>query len=183
MTAITNSSVAMVDKTHALLKGQIEVWTRRHLWTPADAITFKPALCNAVYGDGRALFALTTINLRPAYYVIRCDSRWSCESDMNVPHLEIGPDDFGNFADEILAALEEEFGAALCSWSGASHYLPREDRGCDCEDCADPEIAQWPEVDAADGCGWGRQRWPAGFPTVPHPWSWRADLLVAGWIP
>jgi hypothetical protein len=27
------------------IKGQIEVWTRRCLWVPADAINFKPALC------------------------------------------------------------------------------------------------------------------------------------------
>jgi hypothetical protein len=49
------------------LKGAIEVWTRRYLWTPADAINFKPALCGNVYGDGRALFGLSTLNLRPSW--------------------------------------------------------------------------------------------------------------------
>jgi hypothetical protein len=74
------------DKTHALLKGAIEVWTRRYLWTPADAINFKPALCGNVYGDGRALFGLSTLNLRPAYYVIRGDSGWDC-CDVSVDDL------------------------------------------------------------------------------------------------
>jgi hypothetical protein len=162
------------DKTHALLKGQVEVWTRSYLWTPRDAITFKPALCSTVYGDGRALFRVTTMNLRPAYYVIRCDSRWDCsdpDSPDDVP-------DFGDFTDEILTELEGEFGDARCGYSGSSRYLRREDRGCDCEECEDPSRAQWPEVDAEGGCSWGRMRWPAGFPTVahPHPWIW-ADLL------
>jgi hypothetical protein len=173
----------MTDRTHDHLRGAVEVWTRSYLWTPADAITFKPALCGKVYGDGRALFGLTTMNLRPRYYVIRGDSQWSCESDSNVPYLELGPNDFGQFTDEILTALGDQLGDARCGYSGVSRYLCREDRCCDCEQCQDPSVAQWPELDDEGGCSWGRLKWPAGFPTVRHPWAWRGNLLVEGWRP
>src|SRR6202012_2280696 len=52
-----------------------------YLWVPADAITFSPRVLPKVYGDGRALFALATINQRPAYWVIRGCSTWGCGSD------------------------------------------------------------------------------------------------------
>lgn len=161
------------DRTHQLLKGAIEVWTRRYLWTPADAITFKPALSGVIYGDGRALFGLTTINLRPAYYVIRGDSGWAVE-DIEAP--DDAPD-FGDFTDDILTGLEDEFGRARCGYSGSSLRQSPEDRGCDCEECQDPRISEWPEVDDEGGCSWGRLAWPFGFPTVAHPWTWRGDLL------
>jgi hypothetical protein len=162
------------DKTHALLKGAIEVWTRLYVWTPDDAINFKPALCCTVYGDGRALFGLTTMNLRPAYYVIRGDSSWTTAFDCSAPYEA---PDFAEFTDEILTALEDEFGDGRCGYSGSSLYVRREDRGCDCEDCQDLSTAQWPMIDAEGGFSWWRLKWPAGFPTVPHPWSWHGDLL------
>ena len=47
----------------------IERRERAYLWTPADTISFIPRVLPTVYGDGRALFALATINQRPAYWV------------------------------------------------------------------------------------------------------------------
>lgn len=161
------------DTIHARLKAAVEVTERRCLWTEADAITFTPPLSSTIYGDGRALFAITTINNRPAYWIIRGDSGWSCDDLM-------APDDvpeFGDFIDEILTDLEGEFGRARCGYSGANLYLPPEERGCDCEDCSDPEVAEWPMVDAEVGCSWRRLWWPASFDLVPHPWA-RTDLLA-----
>jgi hypothetical protein len=141
---------------------------------PADAINFKPALCGKVYGDGRALFGLTTINLRPAYYVIRGDSGWDC-ADVHSP---CGAPGFADFTDDILSDLEEDFGPGRCGYSGSSLYVPLEERTCDCEDCRDqPILADWPALDDEGGCMWWRMEWPVGFPVVPHPWTWCGNLL------
>ena len=163
--------------THALLKGQIEVWTRSYLWVPGDTPNFRPALCSQIYGDGRALFWLSTLNSRPLFYVIRGDSQWACGDDNESPWPEIPANDVIERIDQIFVDLEDEFGRGLCSYSGAHLYLPRESRGCSCEECEDPTEAEWPMVDDEGGCSWWRMRWPAGFPTVPHPWSWRGNLL------
>jgi hypothetical protein len=155
--------------TQALLKGQIEVWTRCWLWVPADAITFKPALCGTIYGDGRALFYLTTLNSRPAYYVIRGDSKWCIDSEPSAP--DDAPD-FRDFVDQMIEALLDEYG-------DARSYEDEECAETIAQQCADIDRrrAAWPAVDDEGGCCWGRERWPTGFPTVPHPWAWRADLL------
>ena len=163
----------MPDKTHMLLKGAIEVWTRSYLWVPGDTPNFKPALCDNIYGDGRALFALATINQRPRYYVIRGDSGWTCDLDRDSPWPEIAETNFGEHVDEILTALEEQFGSGRCGYSGSSLFWPAPDRHCNCEECEDPYVAEWPVVDDEGGCSWGRLRWPTGFPTVPHPFTSR----------
>lgn len=159
--------------THQRLKTALEVRTRRYLWIESDAITFVPPVLSTVYGDGRALFALTTINNRPAFWVIRCDSQWSCGLDF--PGRPWAPDsseppDFGDFTDEILTDLELEFGTARCGYSGANLYLPRRYRDCKCDECRSEPLAEWPMVDCDGGCSWGRLSWPNSFPIEQHPW-------------
>jgi hypothetical protein len=166
-----------LEKTHALLRGAIEVWTRSYLWVPGDTPNFKPALCDKIFGDGRALFMLTTINLRPCYYVIRCDSQWASGSDTNSPWPEIPENDFCEHVDEIVETLERQFGRGRCGYSGSSLYVPSAERGCDCEECADEYVAEWPVLDDYGGCSWGRMRWPFGFPVIDHPWCRFANLL------
>lgn len=139
---------------HAWLKSKIEVKTKRHLWTPRDTISFVPRLLATIYGDGKALFAVSTMNNRPAFWVVRCDSSWDVEG---------GPD-FAEFTDQILDDLEAEFGSGRCSYAGANLYLPKNERGCDCEECADRRRAKWPAVDAEGGCSWWRMEWPEGRP-------------------
>jgi hypothetical protein len=176
MTASPEELSALSEKAidpHAQLKALIEVPTKRYLWTPADEIEFVPRVLSKFYGDGRALFAVTTCNNRPAYWVVRGDSSWSlCDS-----HAPDGATEFIELIDDILTDLEDEFGRARCGYSGANLYLPREERGCDCEECAEPEEASWPQVDDENGCSWGRVDWPSDFASVPHPFSRSYNIL------
>lgn len=166
----------MSDQMHELLRAAIEKPEKAYLWTPSDTIEFTPRVLSKVYGDGRALFALTTINNRPAYWVIRGDSGWDCQ-DIDAPD---NAPDFGDFTDEILTDLEEEFGNARCGYSGANLCLMSDERGCDCEECSDPEIAEWPMVDSSGGCIWDRMNWPPmeGVRFEKHPFSYRGNLVV-----
>lgn len=161
------------DATHAKLKAAVEKKRTMYLWVPGDSRPFKPALLPVIYGDGRALFRITTINQRPAYWVIRACSTW------RGTNMDPSPN-FGNFTDEILTDLEEAFGQGRCGYSGTSLFLPRRERmqECQCEECSDRFVARWPMVDAEGGCSWGRMNWPPGFPTVENPLSWRGNLLA-----
>lgn len=162
------------DADHASLKRLIEVRIKRYLWIPADTIRFVPPLASTIYGDGRALFTLSTINNRPAYWVLRVDSGWTSGLDMDAPNHA---PEFVEFTDEILTDLEEEFGDARCSWNGSPLYTPKRQRHCKCEDCREQPIAKWPMVDGSGGCSWGRMDWPAGFATIPHPFNCGFNLL------
>lgn len=154
----------MADRIHEALVAAIEKPERAYLWTPAETIEFTPRVLPKVYGDGRALFALSTMNQRPAYWVIRACSTWGSAYDMR---KTTGPD-CGEMTDEILTSLEEEFGDGLCGYSGTSLFHDRETRmaACDCEDCASDFIATWPMVWGNGGCFWGRMQWPEGFSTT-----------------
>lgn len=152
------------DPLHAALRQAICVPTTRYLWTPADAITFVPALSDTVYGDGRALLRLSTINSRPAFYVIRIDSRWALGLDYRAPYEAT---DVVEFIDQILWDLEEQF--------GCGRYCGDESECA--EDCA---CRDWPALDDQDGCSWGRMDWPAelGVRLFPHPYSPQDNLIA-----
>jgi len=166
------------DEVHQRLVKAIEHEESAYLWTPADAISFVPRVLPLIYGDGRALFAMTTINQRPAYWVIRGCSTWGCDLDRGDTD---GPN-FGDFSDDILTDLEEAFGRGRCGYSGNSLFWPKKDRiqNCRCEECANGRFrARWPMVDENGGCSWSRTDWPEGFDTEPNPLSWRGNLLKA----
>jgi len=134
---------------HARLVKAFEQRERAYLWVPADAIAFVPRVLAKVYGDGRALFALSTVNQRPAYWIIRACSKT----------------DFHEFTDDVLTDLEEAFGNGRCGYSGNSLFHPKRERMryCKCEDCAQRGVARWPMVDGSDGCSWGQLQWPKEF--------------------
>lgn len=157
----------MTDDVHRRLKIAIEVQETAYLWVPSDAIIFVPALLNRIYGDGRALFTISSIHQRPAYWVIRGDSGWST-CDSGAPD---GSPEFVEFVDDIITDLEDQFGRARCGYSGSCLRWPIEERDCDCEECTDPYVSEWPEVDSNDGVSWGRLKWPDGFDVVAHPWA------------
>ena len=166
------------NRVHAKLRVAIERRQRAHLWTPSDAITFVPRLLPTIYGDGRALFTIATINQRPAYWVIRGCSTWGCGSDReDAP----GPD-FAEMTDQIMSDLEDAFGRGRCGYSGNSLFWPKKERiqNCQCEECVDSHTARWPEVDDNGGCSWSRIDWPKGFNTIKNPLSWRGNLLARG---
>lgn len=164
------------DAVHNRLRRAIEKRERSYLWVPEHAITFVPRVLPKIYGDGRALFIIATINQRPAYWVIRACSTWGCGYDREDP---TGPD-FGEMTDDILTDLEEAFGNGRCGYSGNSLFWPKKERvrNCQCEECTDRyATARWPMVDGDGGCSWGRIDWPVGFQTVPNPLSRMGNLL------
>jgi len=165
------------DAVHNRLRRAIEKRERAYLWVPEQAITFVPRVLPKIYGDGRALFAIATINQRPAYWVIRACSTWGSGFDRDD---STGPD-FAEMTDDILTDLEEAFGNGRCGYSGNSLFWPKRERmrNCQCEECTDRyATARWPMVDGYGGCSWGRIDWPAGFQTVPNPLSRMGNLLA-----
>lgn len=169
------SRPAAKDLIHGKLRRAVEKRERAYLWTPADAISFVPYLLPTIYGDGRALFTIGTINQRPAYWIIRACSTWGTGSDTGDAR---GPD-FGEMTDDILTALEDAFGNGRCGYSGNSLFMPKRERikDCKCEECTDRYRARWPMVDGNGGCHWSWMDWPSGFRTVKNPLSWRGNLL------
>lgn len=140
-----------------LLKAAVEVETTGHLWT--EKYTFVPALCSRVFGDGRALLALTTINSRPRYYVVRIDSRWAID-EAGAPE---GAENVRDHLDAIYDALEDDFGLAV--------YEDDEE--------VDDEPREWPAFDDRGGTAWWREQWPRleGVELQPHPFAWRCTIL------
>lgn len=157
---------------HSRLVVAIEQPETAYLWVPDDSITFTPGMLKLTYGDGRALFWLSTINQRPAYWVIRGCSSW--ETGYGTTWDTDGPD-FGSMTDQILTDLEEQFGDGRCGYSGSSLFFPIGERGCDCDECTEEQVAVWPMVDGYGGCQWGRVKWPAGFETVENGYLLAAD--------
>lgn len=164
----------MTDPIHAKLSKAIERKdTTSYLWVPGDTKPFIPRVLPEVFGDGRALLVLSTLNQRPAYWVIRICSTWD-------------EDDISEHSDDILTALEDAFGNGRCGYSGNSLFWTKSERllNCQCEECSDGRSrAHWPMVDADGGCSWGFMKWPEGFDIEPHPTNWRANLLRAPAIP
>ena len=169
------------DPIHRRLRRGIEKRERAYLWVPSDAISFVPRVLPTIYGDGRALFTIATINQRPAYWVVRTCSTWGSGLDREDA---TGPD-FAEMSDDILTDLEEAFGNGRCGYSGNSLFWPKRERvrNCQCEECTDRFKARWPMVDGDGGCSWSRIDWPDGFQTVPNPLSWQGNLLAADMEP
>ena len=97
-----------------------ELWGQRIL-------DFVPPLVSRIWGDGRQLLYVEPVATRPRYYLARIDS--AC-----VP-------DFDWIDDEVLDAIEEEFGSADDDWC-------RDGDGC----------AIWPALEVGDG--WFFKAWP-----------------------
>lgn len=164
------------DRIHKKLRRAIERPEKRYLWTPADTITFTPYLLPVFYGDGRALFMMSTLHQRPRYWVIRGCSSWGSGMDRE---RAPGPD-FAELTDDLLTDLEEAFGRGRCGYSGQTLFWPRKERlqNCQCEECDEKRWkARWPMVDDRDGTQWSRCSWPDGFKTVKNPLSYCGTLL------
>lgn len=149
---MTTRTADATDLVHAALKAAIEIETTGYLW--GQPSTFVPAVCSKVFGDGRALLALTTCNSRPAFYVVRIDSTWGAEDHA----MPAGAPDLRDFLDDIYDALEDDFGIARL------------------EDDEEPD--DWPAFDFGAGTSWSRMSWPAGIPAEldPHPFA-RCNVL------
>lgn len=74
-----------------------------HFWGHEEIVT--PCLVPTVYGDGKQIIALSPLNSRPQYYVVRIDSQWSLSNDAQegeviYDHLEA-----------LYDAIEDAYGA------------------------------------------------------------------------
>lgn len=166
------------DTLHEALRAAVEVPETAYLWTPSDAITFKPALSDTIYGDGRALLALTTIHSRPRYYVLRIDSAWEVGLDMDAP---AGAFEIMEAIDEIAFDLEAEFGDGRPPENGEQSLVRGRWRWRDYSTGRFLEERQaWPAFDDRDGCSWSRMKWPAlpSVEFVPHPYSRLCNLVL-----
>jgi hypothetical protein len=175
---------ARKDAIHKQLATLIEIPTTSYLWVPADAVTFTPRVLPIIYGDGRALFTIGTLNQRPRYWVIRGDSRWTTYGD-SIPYDEAPePVEFVELIDYILPDMEERFGRAQCGYCGQSLSMYSADDlpHCDRESCDAADTLEagcdWPAVDDNGGCHWSRMDWPADIAAIENPWAWRGNLLA-----
>ena len=180
-------TLAMRDGTndiiHIKLRKKIEKRTKGYLWTPSDEISFIPPLVPTIFGDGRALFKVTTINQRPAYWVIRGCSTWKCGDDLEIwfDQEPLSGPDFADLSDEILNEIESQYGRGRCGYSGNNLFLPKKERikYCQCGECSDRYgTARWPVVDDDCGYAWSRMNWPEGFSTIQNPLSCTGNLLA-----
>lgn len=156
--------------TNALRTAQGPV--RSYLWTPADSIFFTPAVVEQIFGDGRALFSITTINDRPAYWIVRGCSSWKISGDFRAPD---GAADFGDFTDEIITAIEEEFGTSdYYEMNSQWRWIDSETKKF-----VPSSWCEFPVINTHDGCSWGRLEWPTldGIELEPHPFATWGNVL------
>lgn len=151
MTGTSWSTDDVNPVTVALRDAQVP--TAAHQWTPDHGIEFTPATSSCVFGDGRALFRVTTVNSRPRWWLVRGCSTWTAQND---PHDGLEP--IADHIDDIVDALSEEFGG-----------VPMRD-GEDEYDVDATEIV-YPAIDDRIGTFWDHLDWPdlPGVGYEPHP--------------
>ena len=138
------SRVSDNDPLHERIRQALCVPTRSYLWAPEDAIEFVPALCSTVWGDGLGLLGVSTINDRPAYWIVRVGHGWRINtgsSNGGIDSIEL--------LEDILQELDYEFG---CGRPDYDHEDP------DMRDSGLP----YPAIDDSDGYHWFRLKWPEG---------------------
>ena len=111
------------------LRGLVEVPVQGSLW--AQVTTFTPVLVSERFGDGRKLMYLSPINDRPAYFVVRVDSR----------------SDVYDYLDDVYLSAEEEHGG-----SGWCQECDHDVDCCDEECCF--ERRHFPYANFNDGSSW-----------------------------
>jgi hypothetical protein len=142
-----------------MLKEAIEKPFLGSLWTHGDSGMLTPYVCECSFGDGMHLLKIATINQRPNYHVVRVDSSWTERVDYRDGFDR--EDSISEHIDDVMMAIEEECGRARCGYSGSSLRWPREERiaDCQCEECDDENVSEWPEIDDNGGCSWGSVDW------------------------
>jgi hypothetical protein len=74
------------------------LWGQKHFFTPR--------VLGTVFGDGGKILYLSSINVRPAYWVVRIDSGWSTNNWEMDARLKLPSD----WLDDVYQAIEYEFG-------------------------------------------------------------------------
>ncbi len=148
--------------TAALAAAQGEITT--HLWTPDHPVTFAPRVLPHVFGDGRALFRVTTINNRPCWWLVRGCSTWTEGNDPDDDAFEPLIDRI----DDVVQAIADEFGGLpnMESEEDPEAYVDHATGGP-----FDPADIVYPQIDDRTGTSWSHEDWPdlPGIALVAHP--------------
>lgn len=136
----TLARLPTTDQLRSLIERPEFQW----LWTPKDGKMRTPALVDKVFGDGRKLMWLTTINNRPNYWVVRVDSSWQSSNDADPANGDL----FIDHVYEIVEEIEDQFG-----------ILARDNYGETIESKWEPH----PVIDTDTATWWGVMHWSEIF--------------------
>lgn len=115
MVKIGTKAIAWLERRQAAY-----LWGQKHF--------IRPVFIRGVLGDGNLLLAVTPLNTRPNYYLIRIDSGWLKKDDTETIYEHL---------DEIEDAIEDEV--------GLRDY--EDDEGNEC-------LAEWPSLNTNAGISW-----------------------------
>jgi len=107
------------------LRAKIERKQGARLWGQRRFIT--PRLLTKVFGDGKKAIWLSSINIRPAYWVVRIDSSWCIE---NCWHPKKDVKEPRDWLEDVYQAIEEEFGTGEKA-DGSLYAHARFPQACD----------------------------------------------------
>ena len=109
-------------------------------WWGAD-YTCDPRFVQQALGNGEVLIGLQPLNTRPHYYVMRVDSFWHLQGCRTCE--EGCPDELVQHLDEILDAIEDEYGEKTSiEWNNAQ------------EPESEPAPTGWPVFSGDSGESW-----------------------------
>ncbi len=145
-----------------MLKEAIEVPFEGFLWGQSRGM-MAPYVCEHVFGDGLYLLTVSTINQRPNYHIVRCDSSW--REPRGWRDFRPNPDhEIHDEIDDILTAIEDE-----CGKVGDVLDEPCPDCGDEFCRCNVDSAEQFPALDEETGCSWGDIRWSWLMEAIGYP--------------
>jgi len=141
-------SAAERDRATEKLRRAVERRTATYLWGKRYFPT--PRLVDAIFGNGRALLAVTPIATRPLYYIVRVDDRWNLDDERT---HGAGPEKL-DVRDGLLYFEQE-----VARQFGDHHFS--DDDGDPIEHDGDTRRF-WPQGDFSIGKEWCSIPWPKG---------------------
>jgi len=123
------------QKAHLTRRQWARLWGQKHM--------IKPVFIEEAFGNGEKLLAVTPLNTRPNYYLIRVDSSWS---DSNYDKVCVG-----DHIEEICEAIEDVVGPKYSE-----------------NDQGEEECFGWPSLDDECGVAWCDSMDLLGLPRIPH---------------
>ena len=150
-----------------MLKDAFEVEFQGRLWGQ-DCGLMTPYVCECSFGDGLQLIAISTINQRPNFHIVRVGALWSAEGAFDGGDSDI---------DEIKDAIEEECGIGRPrdewddEWPEGTYDEDHNSR------------AKFPAFDDSDGCSWSTISWReivskiGGTACLALPYNWADRCL------
>ena len=172
--AITQHTAADGDTEHEAVRNALCVPTHRYRYPKVpgfDPIEFTPPLSDTVYGDGKALLEITTINDGPRYWIVRIDSSWVLDTEYGTPEeafdvrgaiehiaenlvLEFLSADADDYMSDTPCGSCDGSGCVTCAGTGC--LLDFEGRGLNGEG----GMPGFPAIDLSTGYSWSRIKVP-----------------------